>query len=336
MLVLSGGGSHGAFGAGVLYGWSEQGTRPAFDVVTGVSTGALMATYAFLGRAYDPELERFYTKVTTDQIYVPRTPLLRFFGSSLHSTRPLEGLLARTIDEPILEEVADAYRSGRGLFVASTNLDTGELTIWDLGKIASSDRPAADRLQAYRSALLASASIPVFFPPVYVEVEGDSGGTFWQMHVDGAAKAPLFFRNFMSALNAAAEASGVMGGLEQSRMWVVVNGAISREPARVPVEPSLLAIASSSVGVLFDEQQSGHIYRLYRRAADVGYDFNIAFVPPTYNLFDAKVFEPDQMRDLFERGRRSAIMGTVWRNEPPGLEASERVGFAVDGGVADE
>ena len=162
VLALSGGGSNGAFAVGLLSGWSEHGTRPQFKIVTGVSTGALTATYAFLGPEYDTLIEKLYTSITDQDVYRNRNPFSALFGDSLRDTSPLRRMIESWIDSELLARVAEEHRKGRRLYIATTDLDATRLVTWDMGAIAASDR--GDRLQRYRDVLLASAAIPVAFP----------------------------------------------------------------------------------------------------------------------------------------------------------------------------
>src|SRR5206468_5122524 len=134
VLVLSGGGAYGAYPAGILCGWTEAGTRPSFDVVTGVSTGALVATLAFLGPARDPDLRRFYTTVTNKDVFAERRPeVAGVLGESLADSAPLERLINSVADEKLLAEVAAEHAKGRRLYVGTTHLDSRRLVVWDMG-----------------------------------------------------------------------------------------------------------------------------------------------------------------------------------------------------------
>jgi predicted acylesterase/phospholipase RssA len=166
VLLLSGGGSVGAFGAGVLVGWSEAGTRSQFDIVTGISTGALMATLAFLGPAHDAELARAYTQITQKDVMKRRGIIGFAKRASLYDRRPLERMIAEMVTQQVIDDVAAEHRKGRRLYVGTTNLDNGVATVWDMGRIAASGE--ANRLQLYRQVLAASSAIPGVFSPVYM------------------------------------------------------------------------------------------------------------------------------------------------------------------------
>lgn len=185
MLALSGGGADVAFGAGLLTGWSETGTRPEFVVVTGTSAGALVAPFAFLGRAYDPILKAVFTDSETERL-LQVNGLAAIFGSAIFKAEPLQQLVAKHVDEGLLAAIAAEHRKGRRLFVVTTNLDAQRTVVWNMGVIAASGRPEA--LALFRNVLVASASIPGVFPPVPMEVES-GGRRFAEMHVDGGVTA---------------------------------------------------------------------------------------------------------------------------------------------------
>jgi hypothetical protein len=188
-LAISGGGLNGAFGAGLLLGWTANGDRPEFSLVTGISTGAFTAPFAFLGSDYDAKLKEIYTTVSTKDI-IRKRPLLEFLtGDSAASTKPLRKLMAKYVDREMMEAVATEHRKGRRLLVGTTNLDAGRPVIWNIGAIAASGDPKA--LELIHDVLLASAAIPLVFPPLFVEVESD-GSRYDEIHVDGGASSQVF------------------------------------------------------------------------------------------------------------------------------------------------
>jgi predicted acylesterase/phospholipase RssA len=189
ILALSGGGADGAYGAGFLKGWTEHGSRPVFDVVTGVSTGALIAPFAFLGSDYDGELEAFYTGVSTDSVLTFTLFRAVFGGSAVADTEPLRQILMATVNTDLTARIAAEHRKGRRLLVATTNIDSQRPVIWDLGAIAATGRPDAPAL--IRKVVLASASIPGAFPPVLFPVEAN-GEAFQEVHVDGGVTLSIF------------------------------------------------------------------------------------------------------------------------------------------------
>ncbi|HQF31840.1 MAG TPA: patatin-like phospholipase family protein, partial [Hyphomicrobiales bacterium] len=307
--ALSGGGADGAYGAGVLVGWSEAGTRPNFDIVTGVSTGALMASLAFLGPDYDPILTRVYTTTRQRDIFVFRG-MRGVFGDGLLDNAPLRKRVDEIVDERMLAAVAAEHRKGRRLYVATTNLDAGRLVVWDIGAIAASPHP--DRLKIYRDILIASAAIPGAFSPVYIAA-GSSTGT--QMHVDGGVKAPFLLRSFMVDVPA-----------RRKDVYVVVNGPVLLDGEGEPVEPNLVEISAKSIKELMRGLTYKTLYQAYVTTRHGGAGFHLAYMPDTIAADSATIeFEPETMRRVFEAGRTAARTGKVWSGEPPRLEALERL-----------
>ena len=312
-LALSGGGSHGAYGAGVLIGWTDAGTRPEFDVVTGVSTGALMATAVFLGPEED-EVLRMYTRITNKDIYKSRGILAVLTGDSMYDAGPLRKLIAKQIDDRVLKAVAREHARGRRLFVGTVNLDAQAFTIWDMGFIASSDRP--DKLERYRDVILASASVPVLFPPVYIplEVEGQS---YRQMHVDGGAREMVFFPEFIEDFGKAIAGFGLKPSDVHGEMYVLYNGRVAARGTYEPVEPRALSIMEVFVQSLMRKNATGSIYRIWVRGLIQKMDFNLTDIPPDYqNLQRDMEFNPDDMKRLFDYGYNRSLKGEAWWTQP--------------------
>jgi predicted patatin/cPLA2 family phospholipase len=322
LLALSGGGARGAFGAGLLSGWTRNGNRPQFTAVTGISTGALMGTYAFLGPKYDGALERFYTATTNADIFSDRG-LSGLLGDAAKDSGPLKRLIERNIDEQILAEVAEEYHRGRRFFVGTTNLDSGRLVVWDMGAIAASDRP--DRLQRFRDVLLASSSIPMVLPPVYFPVEWD-GRTYWQMHVDGGAAVIVFLSGFVvDELNR-------MTGLRTERgdaavdLYIILNDVLGDRVPEEPVDPTLFGIAAGFVRSLSTAATVTQLVRLYRAARGIGFGFHFAGIPADYpHNLPATHFAPEKMRHLFDYAEARAAAGYPWAEQPPRLDPREVV-----------
>ncbi len=310
VLALSGGGSRGAFGAGVLIGWTKSGSRPQFDVVTGISTGALMATFTFLGSDYDDEL-RLYTEVSNKDIYRKRSWLKGLFSDAFVDTAPLRQLIADHVTEETLAQVARAHAAGRRLFVGTVNLDASAFTVWDMGAIAASDRP--DKLQRYRDVILASASLPGLFPPVYIPV--DIGGErYWQMHVDGGVREPVFFYDFVDEVVQAFAKVGLDIEKEvHAEVFVLHNGTLYAEATYKPVKPRSLSIAGASVKNLMRKNTVSSLYRLWVQALVYGTDFHIAYSPPEFDVdWGPAEFDPEKMRRLFDFAYQRAAQGTAF------------------------
>ncbi len=313
VLVLSGGGSNGAFGAGFLNGWSESGTRPVFKLVTGISTGALTAPYAFLGPDYDDELETVFTHVTNRDIYKIRSPLVVFKKDSLTSTKPLALNIEEVVTAELLAAIAEEHRRGRRLFVATTNLDAQRLVVWNMGAIAASGHPRA--LELFRSVLLASASIPVAFPPVYVEVEVD-GERYDEMHVDGGVMAELFL---WGAMVDVADATRQLQVDQTKRpkvsIYVIRNGQIDSSIEQV--RPNLVDIATRSMITLLKSVATADLLRIWALSERHGIDFNYVGIPRTHHEATASAFNPAEMRRLFDLGQALALAPGSWRSDPP-------------------
>jgi len=308
ILLLSGGGSDGAFGAGVLVGWTESGKRPKFDIVTGVSTGALMATLAFLGPARDADLRRLYTEVTTKQVLKSRGVLGLLSGSFFVAT-PLEKMIEQTVDEAMLDQVAAEWRTGRRLYVATTDLDRGVTVTWDMGRIAASTSPY--RASLYRSVLAASAAIPGVFRPSYLP---GARGNAVAMHVDGGVKTAVLFRSYMI------DPSG-----EPQHVWAIVNGQIRWETDGGPASANVDTVLPRTISEMMRTITWRSVYRVYAMAKNGGATYSLAYIPDEVAETNPIEFVPVEMRRLFEAGRRVGLGGS-WSPEPPRLERFERQG----------
>lgn len=307
VLLLSGGGSVGAFGAGVLVGWTDSGKRPDFDVVTGISTGALMATLAFLGPARDADLRRAYTEIT-DKDVMKRRGIIGFAKrASLYDRAPLEQMIEEIVTEQLLDEVAAEHLKGRRLYIGTTNLDNGVAATWDMGLIAASRAP--NRVQLYRQLLAASAAVPGFFSPVYISQT--SGPP--TMHVDGGLKQAMLFRSFMIDPRGTNE-----------NIWAIVNGHVSYARGVDPSGTNTGSILGRSISEMLRTITYRTIERIYTMAANARARFALAYLPDEVPEPSPIEFEPDAMRALFEEGRRIGKAGN-WQSEPPRLERYERM-----------
>lgn len=321
ILALSGGGSNGAFGSGVLCGWSKAGTRPDFKIVTGVSTGALQATVAFLGPQYDYALKEVYTEYGTEKIYTKRPPLLSLPKDALNDSLPLKQLIDSFVDEKMLADVAAKHASGRRLFVGTTNMDTQEFVIWDMGEIASSGRNGA--LALYRNVLLASASIPVFLPPVYFEVENE-GRKYSEMHFDGGVYANVLFSTMLLDFKDALEGIGTKPSDIEIELYIIDNGISLLTQERSEVAPNIAAIASATITNLFNITVSESLYRIYALSRRYGVDFNLATIGKDSALtLPPMIFDVKAMKRLFNYSYEQARNGYEWVKIPPGVDPNE-------------
>jgi predicted acylesterase/phospholipase RssA len=319
VLALSGGGAYGAFSAGVLVGWTASGLRPQFDTVTGISTGAIIAPLAFLGPAYDSQLRDFYTQIKQDELYVVRKSLRTLFSDALADNTPLVHKLESTITPALLAAVAAEHAKGRRLYVGTTELDGRRQIVWDLGAIASRGTPAD--LALFRSAVLASAAIPGFFPPVRIPVQID-GSVYEERHVDGGVTASLFFRPPWIAPERRADPS--FSSLHGTDLYMIVAGKLYSDPD--PVKPRALAIAAAGVSTLLYSGCRGDLMRLYTACVLTGMNYHLVAIPAEVPITIASTdFDPVQMSKLFDVGLKTIAASPCWRSTPPGLERGEGV-----------
>ncbi len=308
-LSLSGGGQHGAFGAGLLYGWTEHGSRPEFSYVTGISTGALLAPFAFLGPEYDERMREVYTTIETKDLVRRRGLLRALLGDAMLNTKGLREAIQRIYTDEMIDEIGRQHDRGRRLIIGTTNLDLMLPVYWGASAIANSDSP--DRYELVRKILLASASIPVAFPPVYFTVTA-GGELYDEMHVDGGAANQLFAYPSMVDMDAELEELGI--SVEGWRLFVIRNAFM--QPEYEQVAPNLGAIAGRSISSMIRTQGIGDIYQIFLLAQRDGLEFNLAFIPPEFNEEWDEDFDPDYMTHLFEFARARASGGYPWMGVP--------------------
>ena len=317
-LALSGGGGDGAFGAGILCGWTEAGTRPRFKLVTGISTGALIAPFAFLGPEYDAKLKELYTTTSDQDIYTGYglLKLVLSLGSSegVASTEPLARLLERYIDENMLQAIAAEHTRGRRLLVGTTQLDAERLVIWNMGAIAASHHP--DALRLFRQVLRASFSVPVAFNPVYIKVKA-AGQDYDEMHVDGGVKVQVMLYGDALNLFVSRERIGTQEP-QPRKLYIIRNAQVS--PEYESIKRRLSLIGARAIGSLTKNQGVGDLYRIYLQAQRDNIDYNLAFIPADFKTKRASEFDPKYMHQEFELAYNLARSGYNWSKYPPGYE----------------
>ncbi|MGB4950544.1 MAG: patatin-like phospholipase family protein [Rhizobiaceae bacterium] len=311
VLALSAGGADGAYGAGVLTGWTKTGTRPKFDIVTGVSTGALMAVLAFLGPEYDDEMERFYTTQKNETIF-RKKGLGGLLGDSLYDNGPLKEQIEAFITEDVLRRIAEEHKKGRRLYVATTNLDAGELVIWDMGDIADGGR--SDEVQHFQKVLRASAAVPAYFAPVYIKPQ--RGIQLRQAHVDGGVKAPVLVSGFMFPQDK-----------KPKKLYMIINGNTIRHNASTPVSGKLADIAKKTIVELMRGLQDETIYRDFVVARGASAEFRLTAIPDSIPMAQESLnFDNERMRKLYAAGYADGLKGPgSWHQEPPSTAASDRL-----------
>jgi hypothetical protein len=319
-LAISGGGSNGAYGAGMLCAWSDAGTRPAFKVVTGISTGALTAPFVFAGAKYDHVLREVYTKTRTGDILIERGLLGGFTSDAMADTSPLWKLVEKYVNDELMADIAAEYRKGRLLVIGTTNLDAGRAVLWNVGEIASSNKPGA--VDLVRKILIASAAIPGAFPPVFIDVEA-GGQTYQEMHVDGGAMTQVFLYPPGLQLRRDAEAQGVV---RERRAYIIRNARL--DPNWSQVERKTMSIAGRAISSLIQTQGVGDLYRLYVNAQRDGIDYNLAYIPGDFTVESKEAFDPVYMEALFNRGYEQFRAGYPWHKTPPGYDVPSVAGGA--------
>jgi len=310
-LAVSGGGDSGAFGAGLLNGWTAAGTRPEFKLATGVSTGALIAPFAFLGSEYDDSLKRFYTTLEPDSIVKRRSLLAAITSDALADNAPLWELVGREVDQAMLDAIAREYEKGRLLLVATTDLDSRQAVLWNLTKIAASEHPKA--LELFHSIMVASAAIPGAFPPVMIDVEAN-GQAYQEMHVDGGTMSQVFIYPPSLHLKQAARRQQTARG---RKAYIIRNARLDPEWAQV--ERKTMDIAGRAISSLIQTQGIGDLYRIYLTTQRDGVDFNLAYIPARFDAPHPEEFDPEFMRALYQTGFDMAAKGYPWSKKPPGF-----------------
>lgn len=300
-LALSSGGSDGAFGAGLLVGLSKAGKRPDYAVVSGVSTGALMAPFVFAGARYDDALRDAYTKITAADVFEVGST-----GESFVDSWPLKDLIAKRVTPELLADIAAQYQRGRRLFIVTTDLDSERSVVWNMGAIAAHGGDEA--LNLFRTVLLASSSVPGAFPPVLINVEAN-GKKFAEMHVDGGVGGQFF------VAPAALMAAAADYRLPATRLDIVVDSGL--QPDFEIVQRSTEAILAQSVGMAVNVDTRLMLDRAYIVAKRSGVDFNVASIPPGFSAPSRGTFDPDYMKALFQTGYDLGKSATPFSTVPP-------------------
>ena len=312
VLAISGGGDKGAFAAGLLAGWTESGTRPEFQTVTGISTGALIAPFAFLGPEYDGTLKELYTSYSTSDLAEQRSVLSLLVSDAVMDVSSFKEILADYVDEELLRAVAREYNRGRILLIGTTNLDADLPVIWNMGAIADSGHPEA--LQLFRKIMIASASIPLVFPPVYIEVEAN-GQVYDEIHVDGGTASQVFVYPVRLKLKEIGEQEGI--GKRKRHAYLIRNAEIF--PKWQAVDPGIVSIGGRSLSMLIKTQGLGDIYRIYWTMQRDGIDFNFAYVPDDFKEKPDEMFDKEYMTKLYNYAYEKAKTGYPWLKEPPAI-----------------
>jgi len=315
-LAISGGGDAGAFAAGLLSGWTVQGTRPEFKVVTGVSAGGLIAPFAFMGPRYDDVIRTVSTTVGPGDVF-HRNLVTGLAGDGMADSKPLSRIIAKYVTPEFLDAVAAEYAKGRALEIGTTDLDAGRPVTWNMGAIAASKAPGA--LELFRRIMLASASVPGAVSPVMFDVEID-GRHFQEMHVDGGVISQVFAYPPRSVMELQ-KATGTPLRRE-IRVYVIRNGRL--EPEWSEMKRRTLRIGGRAISVLTQAQGINDLSRIYLTAKQDGADFNLAYIDSDFKYPHEKDFDTEYMQRLFEHSYKLGAKGYPWHKVPPSEATSPR------------
>lgn len=305
ILALSGGGSEGAFGAGVLVGLTHAHDRPRFELVTGVSAGALIAPFAFLGPRWDEELEAAFT--TDHSHLLRRSAALQFvdrmlfpLGRDHHD--PLFDMVDRYVTPALVAAVARQSEAGRRLIIATTDLDTEETMLWDMGVVAEHGGEAARAL--FRDILVASASVPGVFPPVLIHVR-DGAHRYDELHVDGSVTTSVFTFPMVAGLR-----PQELPPLRAGALYMIVDSQLARLPKTTPIRTLEVLTRSFSAGMTYKTREA--IIDTINLTGRLGMKFRLTEIPVDFPVSTVVDFSPRFMRSLFDYGERCAAAGRVW------------------------
>jgi Patatin-like phospholipase len=322
VLALSGGGAEGAFGAGLLVGWTEAGNRPEFAMVSGTSSGALIAPFAFLGVSHDPTLKDLFTGGIAETL-LRVDGLNAIFGSGAFKTEPLKLLIARYVDEDLLHLIASQHRRGRRLFIVTTNIDAQRTAVWNMGAIAASDY--SGRLQLFRDILVASASAPGLFAPTYIQVQAGNA-RFQEMHVDGAVTS-----NVLAVPESVLLQKVALTNTAKPKLYIIVNGKIT--PDFAVIGDGTLSIVARSFYSTVKANTRNTLIATYDFARRNGWQFRLAAIQPDYAMTSTTFnFDTDYMRELFNLGFSMGRTGQPWQSSLKALAASPGTGASEDRG----
>jgi len=308
-LAVSGGGDNGAFGAGLLNGWTETGKRPVFKGVTGVSTGALIAPFAFLGSDYDAALRECYTTMNPERVYKLRGLSAALFDDAMADTTPLAEVIAKYADQKMLERIAAEYGKGRLLLIGTTDLDAQRPVIWNIGAIAASGHPGA--LSLFQKILRASAAVPGVFQPVLIDVELD-GKKYQELHVDGGAIAQMFLYPPSIEL-------GDLPVKRERHAYLIRNARL--DPDYAMAERRTISIAGRAISTMLAASGQNDVLRLYFITKRDKVDYNLEYIGRDFQAPEKKgEFDQGYMRALYDYGYRQGKAGPQWHKAPPSLD----------------
>lgn len=314
-LALSGGGEYGAFGAGVLNAWSKRGDRPEFSVVTGISTGAIISVFAFLGPKYDHYLTRFYTQTDGSQLFQSKPIFTVFSGMALLDTEPFEQIVRDTISADIIHQVGQQHLRGRLLLMGTTDLDSQRPVVWNMGELALSD--IANKEQLFEDIIIASSSVPGAFPAKMIDVSYQSQ-QFQELHVDGGITHQVFLFPEITLAKHQSQASG-----RAHQVYVIYNTKL--DPDYQTTGASLWANTGRSIFTLLKYQGRGDVNQIYNQSIRYGFSFKLAYIRDDFDVTrPAEFFNRGYMNQLYQYGYRQTYQGQVWLDAPPEFKYVEQ------------
>ncbi|WP_166362844.1 patatin-like phospholipase family protein [Pseudomonas akapageensis] len=310
MLAVSGGGDAGTFAAGLIAGWTAHGTRPPFKVVTGISAGALVAPFAYLGSAYDDVIHTIANAIGPKDVFHPRNMLTRLASDGIADSKPLSRLITKYVTTELLAAIGLQYAEGRILLIGTTDLDSCRPVTWNMGAIAASQAPGS--LDLFRNIMIASMSIPGAVSPVMIDVEVD-GQQFQEMHVDGGVITQVF----LYPPGLVMSMSKVVGApyRRDRNFYVVRNGRLA--PEWSGTKRRTLSIGGRAISALIQTQGISDLDRIYRIAQRDGADFNLAYIDDDFQCPHSQKFDGEYMRRLFDYAYQLSAKGYPWRKSPP-------------------
>ena len=317
VLIIGGGVSNSAYGIGLLNGWLKGGSRPVFKIVTGYSSGSVLAVATFSGKDYEDRIADLFTSISTKDFVKQKSIFGILFGDSVNSSDLFAKKINDIVDEKLMVKIAQEHKKGRRLYVGTTDFDAQGFVIWDMGALASQGGP--DAVKMFRKIILASCAFPAMNPPVYFQVEA-GGRRYEEMHVDGGVISGLFYiSQLMEGVESIVQYSGANPGGFKTRLYVLNLCYMS--PHSRQVKDNMVDMTSRLIETNGESKMIGDTYRVYAYAKEKGWDYNLAYIPEDFVPNQKEMLDTQEMKRLFKRGYDDAAAGYKWHKAPPGLVA---------------
>ncbi|UPW19243.1 patatin-like phospholipase family protein [Agarivorans sp. TSD2052] len=307
-LALSGGGINGAFSAGVLNAWTVNGNRPEFDLVTGVSTGAIVSIFAYLGSDYDQTLKNYYTNTSMSSLFELNSVLSMLGGKPALNTKGFEEKVRSYVNTETVAKLANERSKGRLLIIGTTNLDNEKMSMWDIGKIAQVGTQQS--VEMIQNIIIASSSVPGAFPAQTIIVD-DGKQRYEELHVDGGVSRQVFLAPQW------AYHSPYLAGLPQ-HVYVIRNGVL--KPNYQIIENSLTEIGLRSISTMIRNQGIGDVEHIYHFSQRHKMSFHLAYIDNDFPLISEEAFTKEYMTSLYYYGYQNMLAKQLWETVPPSLQ----------------